>query len=118
MYSAEGDTVLDPFAGMGTTNLACMASKRNSIGVEIDHTIAELALKNMATTPREINEVVKSRLANHIAFIESLPAEARQKCYDNDAHGFKVKTRQETAIKIDRITTITGDRNTVICTYQ
>ena len=34
MYSVEGDTVLDPFAGMGTTNMACMASNRNSIGVE------------------------------------------------------------------------------------
>ena len=31
MYSAEGDTVLDPFAGLGTTNVACMISNRNSI---------------------------------------------------------------------------------------
>ena len=29
MYSIEGDTVLDPFCGFGTTNLACMAAGRN-----------------------------------------------------------------------------------------
>lgn len=118
MYSAEGDTVLDPFAGLGTTGLACMASKRNSIGVEIDPTIAELALRNMAVTPHKLNEVVESRLANHVAFIESLPAEKREKCYENNAHGFKVKTKQETAIKIEQIATVVSTGNTVTCTYK
>ena len=118
MYSAEGDTVLDPFAGLGTTNLACMASERNSIGVEIDPAIAELALKNIAVTPREINNVVQSRLDNHIAFIESLSTEKQEKCYENTNHGFKVKTKQETAIKIDRIKAITLSGNTLMCTYM
>ena len=36
MYSVKGDVVLDPFCGLGTTNLACIASERNSIGVDID----------------------------------------------------------------------------------
>src|SRR3989344_4888301 len=36
MFSVKGDTVLDPFAGTGTTMLVAMASARNSIGVEID----------------------------------------------------------------------------------
>lgn len=118
MYSAEGDTVLDPFAGLGTTGLACMASKRNSIGVEIDPTIAELALRNMAVTPHELNEVVGSRLANHITFIKSLPVEKREKCYENKFHGFKVKTKQETAIKIDQIATVVSNGNTITCTYK
>lgn len=117
MYSAEEDTVFDPFAGLGTTGLACMASKRNSIGVEIDSTIAELALKNMATTPQKLNEVVESRLANHTAFIESLPLDKQKKCYENKTYGFKVKTKQETAIKIDRIATVTPDGCTITCTY-
>lgn len=118
MYSAEGDTVLDPFAGLGTTSLACMASKRNSIGVEIDPTIAELALKNMNATPHKLNEVVKSRLDNHLSFIDSLPNEKREKCYENKAHGFKVKTKQETAIKIDQIATVVPNDHTIICTYE
>jgi len=36
MFSFVGDTVLDPFMGTGTTNLAAARFGRNSIGVEID----------------------------------------------------------------------------------
>jgi DNA modification methylase len=36
MYSFVGDTVLDPFMGTGTTNLAAATWGRNSIGVEIE----------------------------------------------------------------------------------
>jgi DNA modification methylase len=36
MFSFVGDTVLDPFTGSGTTNLAAAKWGRNSIGVEID----------------------------------------------------------------------------------
>jgi DNA modification methylase len=36
MFSFVGDTVLDPFMGTGTTNLAAATCGRNSIGVEID----------------------------------------------------------------------------------
>lgn len=36
MYSFVGDTILDPFAGSGTTNLASRILKRNSIGIEIN----------------------------------------------------------------------------------
>lgn len=36
MFSFVDDTVLDPFTGSGTTNVAAMRWGRNSIGVEID----------------------------------------------------------------------------------
>lgn len=36
MFSFVGDTVLDPFAGTGTTTLAASRWGRNSVGVEID----------------------------------------------------------------------------------
>jgi DNA modification methylase len=36
MFSFVGDTVLDPFCGTGTTMVAALKYKRNSIGVEID----------------------------------------------------------------------------------
>jgi DNA modification methylase len=36
MFSFAGDTVLDPFMGTATTNLAAAQSGRNSIGLEID----------------------------------------------------------------------------------
>lgn len=36
MFSFVGDTVLDPFMGTGTTNLAASKWGRNSVGVEVD----------------------------------------------------------------------------------
>lgn len=36
MFSFAGDTILDPFAGTGTTNLAALVSGRNSVGTEIE----------------------------------------------------------------------------------
>jgi len=37
MFSFTGDTVVDPFAGTGTTTMAAIETGRNSIGVEIVH---------------------------------------------------------------------------------
>ena len=115
MYSAEGDTVLDPFAGLGTTNIACMAANRNSIGYEIDPSIAEIALENMQLSPLDINHIVVSRINDHIAFINSLPAEKKEKCYHNPHHHFLVKTKQETAIQLDQISSISRAGNSIIC---
>jgi DNA modification methylase len=36
MFSFEGDTVLDPFVGAGTTTLAAMKLRRSSIGYEVE----------------------------------------------------------------------------------
>lgn len=117
MYSVENDTVLDPFAGLGTTNFACMAAKRNSIGMEIDSELANLALESICVSPEVLNGIIDSRIKDHLDFIESLPLDKRDRCYKNIPHGFQVKTRQETAIKIDRIFSVTRDGNVLTCNY-
>lgn len=91
MYSAEGDTVLDPFAGLGTTTLAAIASNRNSLGVEIDEDIAALAIENISGTVSGLNQVIDKRLEAHKAFIEGLPDDKKEKCYENGPQGYKVK---------------------------
>jgi len=45
--SNEGDTVLDPFSGVGTTQVVCHKLKRNFIGFEIDKNNFELANERM-----------------------------------------------------------------------
>lgn len=47
--TSEGDTILDPFMGSGTTGVACVQTGRNFIGIEIDPTyfaIAERRIKD------------------------------------------------------------------------
>ncbi len=48
MFSFVGDTVLDPFMGTGTTNLAAALWGRNSIGTEVDPHYFELAEKRIS----------------------------------------------------------------------
>jgi site-specific DNA-methyltransferase (adenine-specific) len=43
LFSFAGDTVLDPFVGTGTTNLAAVATGRNSIGNEIEPAYLKIA---------------------------------------------------------------------------
>ncbi len=45
--TSPGDIILDPFAGSGTTLVVAYQLKRNSIGVEIDPTYAELIKKRL-----------------------------------------------------------------------
>jgi len=47
MFSFVGDTILDPFMGTGTTNVAAAKWGRNSIGVEVDPTYFEMSAKRI-----------------------------------------------------------------------
>ena len=46
-YSNEGDLVLDPFMGSGTTGIACINTNRNFIGIEKDKKYFEIAKKRL-----------------------------------------------------------------------
>ncbi len=48
LFSFAGDTVLDPFAGTGTTAVAAAASGRNSISNEIDPSYLQIARARLA----------------------------------------------------------------------
>lgn len=47
MFSFVGDTVLDPFMGSGTTNVAAARWGRNSVGVELDPDYYAMAQKRL-----------------------------------------------------------------------
>jgi site-specific DNA-methyltransferase (adenine-specific) len=49
-YTNEGDIVLDPAMGSGTTGVACMNTGRDFIGIEIDKTYFDLAKHRIEET--------------------------------------------------------------------
>tara|TARA_R110002049_G_scaffold85258_4_gene216826 strand:- start:99 stop:1142 length:1044 start_codon:yes stop_codon:yes gene_type:complete len=46
-WSDEGDVILDPTMGSGSTGVACKKLKRNFIGIELDETIFKVAEKRI-----------------------------------------------------------------------
>jgi len=54
MFSFVGDTVLDPFMGTGTTNLAAFRWGRNSIGIEVDEHYLAMARRRVESDARDL----------------------------------------------------------------
>ena len=95
MYSAKGDTVLDPFLGTGTTTAAAMASGRNSIGYEIDPTLENIIDRVKDVIVDSSKQLIRKRLAKHMEFVvDRLKTKGGFK-YENAFYGFPVITAQE-----------------------
>jgi len=67
LFTKEGDTILDPFAGSGTTLIAAQKMKRNSIGIEILPEYYEMMKNGIKPADyylfedRKVYETVKSK---------------------------------------------------------
>jgi len=53
IHSNEGDTVLDMFAGSGTTGIACMEMNRNFIMIEKDENYFSIIKKRVEEKRKE-----------------------------------------------------------------
>lgn len=121
MYSLQNDIILDPFLGTGTTTLAAIASKRNSIGYEIDPLFLNIIIDNIKSTPISFyNSVIHSRIENHINFINNrkLDLSKSEVKYHNENLNVPVMTKQELNIKLDLISEVVcEDNKRLIATY-
>jgi len=53
--SKEGDMVLDPFMGSGTTGVVAKRLNRNFVGIEIDNEYFSIAKKRIELTQTSVN---------------------------------------------------------------
>jgi len=65
LFTAEGDVVLDPFVGSGTTAVAAYRANRRFIGIDIDPEIVEIAehriVQEMTIRPAQLPLAYESR---------------------------------------------------------
>jgi hypothetical protein len=92
--------------GTGTTALAAIACGRNSIGVELDEAFAEIIAEQEKRFLPLANELLFNRINSHAAFAASRFASKGGMKYVNGTHGFPVMTKQETGIRLFRVSGI------------
>jgi DNA modification methylase len=105
MYSVQGDLVLDPFLGTGTTAFAAMICGRSSAGYEIDAGMRPAIESRLAGMKELGKALVSERLARHEAFIRARPGEGHA-LYLSRAYGFPVVTAQETEIVLPAVSEV------------
>ncbi|MFB6307989.1 MAG: site-specific DNA-methyltransferase [Haloarculaceae archaeon] len=103
MYSAYGDTVLDPFWGTGTTTLAAMVAGRHSVGYEIESDFVGVFDDRVDEVPAISRRVGGQRLEDHRAFVDERRADGDELDYDAVHYDFPVMTRQERQIRLYRV---------------
>jgi hypothetical protein len=119
MFTVKHDVVFDPFAGTGTTLLAALAAERNSIGIEIDPSLAASSLRMLLAGSDVANAYTDARLLRHIEFAAKRSAENKPVKYVNMHYGFPVMTRQEQELLLNEVVEITAAGENRLCvTYS
>ena len=95
MFSVQGDTVLDPFLGTGTSILGAIASARNSIGYEIDANFKEVIDERINDFKEIANTYNLERLERHKEFMKKRFETKGEHKYLNENYKFPVVTMQE-----------------------
>ncbi len=103
MFSVQGDFVLDPFLGTGTTTFGAMVCGRNSIGYEIDSNFKEYIDNKLIQVKEPANEFIDLRLRKHKEFVKQREQERGELKYTNKNYRFPVMTRQEINLHLPKI---------------
>jgi DNA modification methylase len=106
MLSVKTDTVVDPFAGTGTTLLAAAAAARNAIGYEIAPGFADEIAARVPHLAVAANARIADRLRDHLAFIRERQEIGKAPKYLNQPYGFPIVTRQETELFLNPVVSV------------
>ena len=119
MFSLKGDTVLDPFVGIGTTIYATMAACRNSVGYELESAFRERIFSGADKIVPYSNERISKRITAHLDFIkERFKAKGGFKHINNN-YNFPVITQQEKELIINELISVSrNDKDVIEITYS
>ena len=107
MFSVAGDTVLDPFSGIGTTMLAAMACGRNSAGFEIEKHFVSIIGDRVRGIVDLSNRLIASRVERHRLFVSEREKNNKPLKHVHSHYGFPVMTKQETGLLFHPLVSVT-----------
>ena len=96
MFSFQGDTVLDPFCGTGTTMVASLRHGRNSIGIDIDPEYCRMAARFLK------KESSNLFLKTELIFEKMIPDNTGQMQVCEDQTLYEVQTSRKTMGKANK----------------
>jgi modification methylase len=100
MYALQGDTVLDPFVGTGTTMAAAFAAARNSVGYDRTPELRPVVQATLAAAIPIGQSRAAERLAAHAAFMQARAADGKEAKHTSTVYGFPVVTGQERELRL------------------
>jgi hypothetical protein len=106
MFSVKGDTVFDPFLGLGTTMFAAMATGRNSVGYEIDANLGSIIGDQVGGVVSLANARMGERLGEHATFVRERHGTKGTFGYRNEHYEFPVVTRQEVSLLLNSVASV------------
>jgi len=119
MYSVQQDTILDPFAGTGTTQAAAAALCRNSMGIEKEPTLLPAIHQTFRRVVELANQYHVDRLDRHRDFLKQRAKVQKPLKHKNYHYGFPVVTNQEVGLYFQKLSTIVAlDNQCFKCYYD
>jgi DNA modification methylase len=106
MFSVKGDTVVDPFLGIGTTMWAAMTAGRNCVGYEIEEGLRDEIYAIADSIVGYANQRIDRRIQAHIDYVKRNQCHPGRFKYINPHHRFPVRTRQEIDMFINILSAI------------
>jgi len=118
MFSVKGDTVLDPFLGVGTTAYAAMAACRNSVGYELEPQFRDLIYSGANEIAPDANNRISKRVASHLNFIKERFKTKGGFRHINKNYNFPVVTRQEKELVFNELISVSQNVDAIEISYS
>lgn len=107
MFSVQGDTVLDPFCGTGTTTVAAAASARHSIGCDVDTDLLAIAASRDDESVELATQRGRQRLREHEKFVSDRSDDGDPPDVESRHYETTVVTKREREIAVPSVESIT-----------
>jgi DNA modification methylase len=117
MFSVQGDTILDPFCGTGTTSVAAAATARHSVGCDVDRDLLGIAASRHQQSAKLATERGRERLEQHENFVAERRRSGDHPDVESRHYDTRVVTKREREIAVPSVESVSSDGGSWVATH-